>query len=159
MLASSISMLMSGLWLIIGSDYDKNTFVYATLFGTLVIITVLIGSGMYESNAIQFGMEQMLESSSEQLSSFIHWYFWCASVGIPIIYYMIVAASLYFYDCVVEIHKIKHSFDNFIGFILLLLSSVQLFLSLCGILFSFLSTKCFTIEQISKKPLKIIFGV
>ena len=159
MLASSISMLMSGLWLIIGSQYEKNTFVYTTLFFTVVIITGLIGSGMYESNAIQFGMDQMLESSSEQLSSFIHWYFWCASVGIPIIYYILVAANLYFRDCVVEMHKIKHSFDNFIGSILLLLSGVQLLFSLCGIFFSFLSTRCFTIEQISKNPLKTIFEV
>ena len=32
----------------------------------------LIGLGMFESTAIQFGMDQMLEAPSEQFSTFIH---------------------------------------------------------------------------------------
>ena len=31
---------------------------------------------MFEANVIQFGMDQMLEASSAQLSAFIHWYYW-----------------------------------------------------------------------------------
>ena len=37
------------------------------------IIIGLFGLGLFESTAIQFGMYQMLEASSEQLSTFIHW--------------------------------------------------------------------------------------
>ena len=31
---------------------------------------------VFEANAIQFGMDQLLEASSAQLISFVHWYFW-----------------------------------------------------------------------------------
>ena len=43
---------------------------------------------MFEANAIQFGMDQMLEAFSEQLSPFIHWYFWCAYVGPLSVFYV-----------------------------------------------------------------------
>ena len=60
---------------------------YITLCGVVVVVTSLTGLGMYEANAIQFGMDQMLGASSEQLSSFIQWYFWCVNVGPLIMYY------------------------------------------------------------------------
>ena len=53
----------------------------------LAVIGTLTGLGMYEANAIQFGMDQMMEASSEQLSYFIHWYFWCTHVGSILIFY------------------------------------------------------------------------
>ena len=36
-----------------------------------------IVGGMYEANAIQFGIDKMLEAASEQNNSFILWYLWC----------------------------------------------------------------------------------
>ena len=49
------------------------------------------GLGLFESNAIQFGMDRMLESSSEELSSFIHWYYWSVHFGQLISYYLLGA--------------------------------------------------------------------
>ena len=43
-------------------------------------LSVLLSLGLFEANAIQFGMDQLLESSSDQLSSFIHWYYWSSYV-------------------------------------------------------------------------------
>ena len=43
--------------------------------GVSIIIT-LLGLGMFESTAIQFGMDQLLEASSNHLSTFIEWYYW-----------------------------------------------------------------------------------
>ena len=51
-------------------------------------IVDLIGLGMFESTAIQFGMDQMLEAPSEQFSTFIHWYYWSSVWGQPIIVYI-----------------------------------------------------------------------
>ena len=67
---------------------------YITLCGVVVVVTSLTGLGMYEANAIQFGMDQMLGASSEQLSSFIQWYFWCVNVGPLIMYYGLIGAFL-----------------------------------------------------------------
>ena len=50
---------------------------------------------MYEANAIQFGMDQMLEASSRKLSSFIHWYYWSLHLGPLIIFYILLALLVY----------------------------------------------------------------
>ena len=113
---------------------------------------------MYESNAIQFGMDQMLEASSEQLSSFIQWYFWCVNVG-PLFIYVIFGLNFVFTKCIIEVDQIHSDISNLFGEVLVPVSFVQLALSLCGIIFMFLIPRWFSIKQVSKKPLKIIFGV
>ena len=47
-----------------------------TVLEIMVLVLHIVSVGMFESNAIQFGMDQMLEASSHQLSTFIHWYYW-----------------------------------------------------------------------------------
>ena len=42
---------------------------------SLFVALVIVGKGMFESTAIQFGTDQMIEASSNQLSTFIHWYY------------------------------------------------------------------------------------
>ena len=36
----------------------------------------IMGSGLFEANALQFGLDQLLDAPSDHLSAFIHWYFW-----------------------------------------------------------------------------------
>ena len=67
---------------------------YQTL-GAIFILIYTTGLGIFESNAIQFGMDQMLEASSEQLSSFVHWYFWCAHVVPRSVFYIGNGFALY----------------------------------------------------------------
>lgn len=52
----------------------------------LIVNSIVIVSCMYESNAIQFGMDQMIGASSQQLRSFVNWCFWCTHIG-PLIMY------------------------------------------------------------------------
>ena len=47
---------------------------FAFSFLIIAILTVF-GKGMFESTVIQFGTDQMIEASSTQLSTFIHWYY------------------------------------------------------------------------------------
>ena len=45
---------------------------------TLVLPFLLLGVlslGLFEANVIQLDMDQLLEASSDQISSFIHWYY------------------------------------------------------------------------------------
>ena len=79
MFVSSFSIFICGLWSVVSNHMVDD--LYIAVSGVVFILTGLIGSGMYEANAIQFGMDQMIGSSSEQLSTFIHWYFWCVNVG------------------------------------------------------------------------------
>ncbi|XP_011408290.1 PREDICTED: solute carrier family 15 member 4-like [Amphimedon queenslandica] len=61
-----------------------------TLGGLLTGIALVpfqIGIALFESNVIQFGTDQLLFASSDQLSSFVHWSFWCMYI-VPFIVVM-----------------------------------------------------------------------
>ena len=66
----------------------------------LTIAICFIGIGLFESTAIQFGMDQMLEASSDQLSTFIHWYYWSSKLGNLLIIYIGYALTLYLQSCI-----------------------------------------------------------
>ena len=48
----------------------------------------IIGLGLFESNVIQFGLDQLLEAPTPKLIAFIHWYYWAQSVGGLALFYM-----------------------------------------------------------------------
>ena len=82
--------------------YD-HTRQYLYLSGSALVIG-LLGLGMFESTAIQFGMDQMLEATSEQFSTFIHWYYWFSYLGRPIIVYLYKGVMAYFDRCNYVLH-------------------------------------------------------
>ena len=49
--------------------------------GLLIFSVAIVGKGMFESTVIQFGTDQMIDASSNQLSTFIHWYYWSLYIG------------------------------------------------------------------------------
>ena len=51
----------------------------------------VIAIGLFESNAIQFGLDQLLEAPTSKLIAFIHWYYWSLSVGQLIIFYTVTS--------------------------------------------------------------------
>ena len=80
-----------------------------THFGCIHTFVVFINSsiGLIEANAIQFGMDQVLEASSTQLSQFNHWYFWFMHLGQQVVL-SVVLVSLFVVSGVVHIQiKIK----------------------------------------------------
>ena len=68
---------------------------YSKILLILIITAALITSlGVFEANAIQFGMDQLLEASSAQLSAFVHWYFWAAHLGQQLVFVIVVIVTL-----------------------------------------------------------------
>ena len=59
----------------------KNATEYISVTATISLIILICGIGLFDANAIQFGMDQLLEASSTQLSAFVHWYFWFMHLG------------------------------------------------------------------------------
>ena len=59
---------------------DKNCAIdlaaYAIIFAIVGVFLYQFGLGLFEANAIQFGVDQLQFSSNERLSVFINWYFW-----------------------------------------------------------------------------------
>ena len=52
------------------------------------VITAIVGLGLFEANAIQFGLDQLLEAPTPKLISFIHWYYWSQNVGGLVVFYI-----------------------------------------------------------------------
>ena len=65
---------------------------YLAAIAMVIEISMIVSTGMFEANAIQFGMDQMLEASSDQLSTFIHWYYWSMSLSAGLLSGITIAA-------------------------------------------------------------------
>ena len=139
--------------------YNEWNNIIAGIGVAIVFLLGTMGQGMYESNAIQFGMGQMIEQSSEQLSSFVHWYFWCANVGPLLMSFVIIVLILF--SSVISFQVPKHLKEgNYIfGMIMIVYTLINLLLTLVTILLLFLWRHSFCIEQITRNPLKIIYKV
>ena len=48
--------------------------------GIPVIALITTGVGLFEANALQFGLDQLLEAHTPKLIAFIHWYYWTHNV-------------------------------------------------------------------------------
>ena len=58
---------------------DKNALETGWIIAFVGLVLVVIGNGLFESNALQFGLDQLMDSPSDHLSAFIHWFFWVES--------------------------------------------------------------------------------
>ena len=101
----------------------------------------------------------MLEASSNQLSSYIHWYFWSVNISPLITYCAFFSVSLALFDCKIKIKHMNHDGNHFFGWQIAVASSFQIALSVCGIVVTFCVAKWLTIEKSSRNSLKIIVRV
>ena len=46
--------------------------------------------GLFEANALQFGLDQLLEAPTPKLIAFIHWYYWIHNVVQLVVMYLTV---------------------------------------------------------------------
>ena len=53
----------------------------------MVCLLYFIGLGLFQANAIQFGLDQLLEAPTPKLIAFIHWYYWAQNVGSLALFY------------------------------------------------------------------------
>ena len=85
--------------------YPNNTLNVGVI---LMLTLAIVGKGMFESTVIQFGTDQMVEASSNQLSTFIHWYYWSLYIGNVCIDTIIAGILVYLSYC-----QIKNAYSNF----------------------------------------------
>ena len=45
------------------------------------VVLYILGFGGFQSNAVQFGLDQLQDASSEELSMFLHWFVWTGQIG------------------------------------------------------------------------------
>ena len=51
-----------------------------SILGIPIVALITTGVGLFEANAIQFGLDQLLEARTPKLIAFIHWYYWTHNV-------------------------------------------------------------------------------
>ena len=69
------------------SSVIVNGYLHVSLVLLPAFILLITGQGLFEANAIQFGLDQLLEAPTPKLIAFIHWYYWAQSVAQLIICY------------------------------------------------------------------------
>ena len=62
------------------SLYNKYKYYVHTALDVSAIPLITTGVGLFEANALQFGLDQLLEAPTPKLISFIHWYYWTHNV-------------------------------------------------------------------------------
>ena len=84
------AVIGSGMYVILFQvmrETNEEVQVFILLTRDVIGVLFTIGSiGLYEANAIQFGLDQLQGASSTQLSAFIHWYFWAMHLGQQLVF-------------------------------------------------------------------------
>ena len=96
-------------------------------------ILYIVGLGLFEAIAIQFGLDQLLEAPTHQLVSFIHWYYWSQNIGSFMIWdcSLLESVTLSFWNCTWRIFSVQLS--SFLLLQLLRFSSSYASATLCDI--------------------------
>ena len=122
-------------------------------FGVFVSI---VGIGLYESNIIQFGLDQLLEAPTSKLIAFIHWFYWAQNIGSLISFYIFTGLDMCFYyilDYDLTQYVLKFSaIGLFTIGLVVCKDGITLFLLL-------LKKKYFYIERAGLNPFKNIYKV
>ena len=82
------------LWCMVYITTKSRHTLVVPLFGLSGAALTVIGTGLFEANAIQFGLDQLLEAPTPKLIAFIHWYYWNQNVGQLLVFYVIYGALL-----------------------------------------------------------------
>ena len=113
---------------------------------------------MFKANAIQFGLDQLLEAPTPKLIAFIHWYYWAQNVGSLVIFY--IAGSGFIMDSEQVIKIINHQKNQTIIDITFFVVFLVIFIAGLAVLIKFCSTKKhFYIQKAGLNPLKNMYKV
>ena len=165
-LISSLLMLLGAIERICEHIYFRQEFDFAfslakKIHNAIVLLVGIGGLGIHEANAIQFGLQQLMEASSERLSSFIHWYYWSLQIGPLITYYITFLGILYFTNCRVKFDEIFQTRQNvhIFGWTIFFPSLLQVALALIGLPIMHCFKHHLEIHQTKINPFKTIFQV
>ena len=131
--------------------------------GGLAVVVGLIAIGLFESTAIQFGMDQMLEASSDKLSTFIHWYYWSSNLGKLVIVFISYAVVMYF-DRMMKLNITRPMYlleyqIEVANTAVLLCVGLQLVCACTGLCVLVRYKRQLNIDRTGEHPLKLIYRV
>ena len=106
-----------------------------------LMVTGIIGFGGFQANSIQFGIDQLCDASTTEITAYISWYIWCGYSS-----EFLVDCTLKVLDC---LHVQTHVLES-------LVICVQISAALCStMLFNHWLVK----EPITQNPFKLVYNV
>ena len=135
---------------------------YPYLYVTaLIIIVYVIGLGLFQANAIQFGLDQLLEAPTPKLIAFIHWYYWAQNVG-SLVFFYVVAGDFYIVN--LTDGKINGTISQFlhgnVDSTIVACFLIAMTIAVTAVIIKFCSTKKqFYIQKAGLNPFKNIYKV
>ena len=134
---------------------------YMILVVALPIAATIFAVGLFEATAIQFGMDQMLEASSDQISAFIHWYYWSIQLSRGLMVLISIFIDILLRVCLFDLTIRNRSEANiFPGiYVLLIIILIQGVMSAIGTYLLLQCKKDLTIEPAGQSPFSTVFKV
>ena len=123
--------------LLIGEIYNIS---YTLPMLIVIYIINAVGISGFHVNVIPFGIDQMKDCSGEQMSAFVHWYFWTRNFNFGIIVQLVMQSTSYY--CSEGSLKIEH--QQRYDLIILLIQITFLTAAVC--------LDCIFSDKLSKDP-------
>ena len=154
--AALISVLI-GIVIMVTTGWNLSRPPYS-LLNMIPVISVLlisiIGIGLYESNIIQFGLDQLLEAPTPKLIAFIHWYYWAQNIGSLISFYIFTVL-----DMSMEHLALKHNLRQYTYYVIVIVTVLVVCKDGITLLLLLLTKKHLYIERAGLNPFKNIYKV
>ena len=123
----------------------------------------MVSLGIYKANAIQFGLQQLQDASSEILSSFIHWYYWSIHLSSLALYYISVPVLLFYRKCKINLNSRFFHLDGqnlqIVAWLFFFLSVLVLICASTGLIVWVLSVNKLDFHQVKINTIKTIFKI
>ena len=132
------------------------------LMPAFLLLSMIISLGMFEAVGIQFGMDQMVEASSDQISAFTHWYYWSMNIGISIQAMIVIGTALILNSCVLTADSVHSRRPWEVYAIIITLTPlliVQVVVSAAALLSLNKVKRYLTIESAGHNPFTAVYKV
>ena len=141
---SSLASIIIGLIFIIGMSISLVSINGSPPNDVKIVqafVMLVLGLSGFQSNAVQFGLDQLLDASSEELSLFLHWFVWTEYVGVFLAHLHTV-----WYSCT------SQKINNYPSLV------VPIVMLLC-LLFTFCKRCWFSCENVGINPYRNVYRV
>ena len=101
----------------------ENAPYFIVTVGVVAMLAFVVGFSGFQANIVQFGLDQLPDASSENLSLFLHWFVWTNYIGKLLIWLLATA-----YPC----NKALRPFQYFTLLVVIVLSTILVFLVCCN---------------------------
>ena len=152
--------ILIGIVIMVTTGWNLSLYPYSLLsiIPFIGFFVSIVGIGLYESNIIQFGLDQLLEAPTSKLIAFIHWFYWAQNIGSLISFYIFSGLDMSFnyitpnYNLTKNVLYILFAITIVISGLVVFKGGITLFLLL-------LKKKYFYIERAGLNPFKNIYKV